>query len=165
MAKKRRNRAQSQIVSTVILILITIVAAGLIIGFIIPFVKDKLSGGDCLDIINQVEISSGYTCYDDSGVDNYTQVQIHIGPVRNLIDGFIVELGGASSKSFKILENDNSDVSMYNNENFSLPNDAEERTYILNIFSKPDYIKVYPVLRGDKYCGEADSVLSIDDGC
>ena len=163
MVKKRGTKAQSQIISTVLLILITIAAAGLIINFVVPFVKEKLSGGDCLDIISKVKISPGYTCYNETDpLRNVIQVQIHIDDIRNSISGFIVELGGPSSQSIKILEDDNSGVTMYGGGNFELPNNTEERTYEISVSKKPEFIKVYPVLKNNnKNCGESDSVLEI----
>ena len=127
MIKKRGIKGQSQIVSTVLLILIAIAAAGVIIAFVIPFVKDKLSGGNCLEVISDVELESRYTCYDAS--NNEMLVQIHIGEIRDLIGGFMVELGGPSSQNVKILEDDNSRVVMYNGDSFELPSDSESRTY------------------------------------
>tara|TARA_Y100000310_G_scaffold160433_1_gene160193 strand:+ start:522 stop:1007 length:486 start_codon:yes stop_codon:yes gene_type:complete len=160
MIKKRGIKGQSQIVSSVLLILIAIAAAGLIIGFVIPFVKNKLSGGDCLEIINKVKISPRYTCYDDP---NSVLVQIHIDDIRDVIDGFSVELGGPSSKNYNILEDDHTGVSMYEGGSFELPNNTEERTYNMSVTVKPEYIKVYPILKGGKSCGEADSETDIKD--
>jgi len=73
------KRSQSQIITTILLILIGVIAAGIIMSFIIPFIKDKLQGGDCLDVVNKIEISSGYTCYNTTDDLNYTHVQVHIG--------------------------------------------------------------------------------------
>ena len=158
MIKKRVIKGQSQIVSTVLLILIAIAAAGLIIGFVIPFVKNKLSGGDCLEVISKVEIKQGYTCYSDS---NLMSIQISIGAVRDLIKGFVVELGGASSKSVNILEDDHEEVRMYGGEGFEIPNSTESRTYNISVTVEPEYIKVYPVLKEGNTCSEADSLIEI----
>ena len=92
------KRGQSQIVSTVLLILLVIAAAAIIFGFVIPFVKDKLASGDCLDVAGKVEIGSSHTCYDGSDM----QVQVEIKDIKGLIEGFTIELGGASTESYKI---------------------------------------------------------------
>jgi len=157
------KRSQSQIISTVLLILLVIVAAGLIFAFVVPFVKNRLSSGNCLDVIGKVEISSGYTCYNPS--DENMSVQVHIADIQDLIDGFVIELGGASSKSVKIINNSKgfgSDFFMYGNEGFSFPENNEERTYIIPISNKPDSIKVYPVLKGGKTCDVSDVATEVE---
>jgi len=162
--KIKSKTAQSQVVGTILLVLITVVAAGLIMAFVIPFVKNKLpeENQNCLDVISKVQISSGYTCYNsDSRVQS---VQIHIDDIRNSIKGFSVELGGASSKAVKILEDDYSGVSMYDGGNFELPNNTEERTYnISSITTKPTYIAVYPILKNNKLCEASDTIRDVED--
>lgn len=157
------KRSQSQIISTVLLILLSIVVAGLIAAFVIPFVKDRLPGENenCLDVIGKVEISSGYTCYNSTNVS--ANVQIHIYEVRDSIKGFTIELGGASSKAIKVLEDDYLGVRMYGGGEFELPNSTEERTYIIDTTNKPDYIAVYPVLKNNKLCEASDTVRDVEN--
>jgi len=159
----KKKSAQSQIVATVLLILITIVAAGLIMAFVIPFVKDKLpsQNENCLEVISKVRISSGYTCYDSP--NNTQSVQIHIDDIRDSIKGFVIELGGPSSKATRALEDDNSGVSMYGGGSFELPNNTEERTYNIPADTKPTYIAVYPVLKNDKLCEASDTARDVED--
>jgi len=166
----KSKRSQGGIISAVLLILIVIAAAGIVIIFVIPFVKDKLSSGDCLDVVGKVEISSSdYTCYDSGNTE--MEVQVGIGAVRDLISGFSVELGGASSKTFKIINSTTgiTDVTMYSGGvpvvPIELPGNNEQRTYIFdNILSKPDFIKVYPILENGKAC-DASGVVSVIDNC
>lgn len=159
-----KKRGQSQIITTVILILIGITAASLIMSFVIPFIQDKLQSGDCLDVIGHVEISSGYTCYNSSVTSNYTHVQIHIGEIEDLIDGFAIELGGPSSKTFKITNDTHTSINMYGGESFELPGNNEERTYIIaESRTKPESINVYPILKGGNACPASDSVVDIEN--
>lgn len=161
--KNKSKHSQSQIVGTVLLILITVIAAGLIMAFVVPFIKDKLpdKNQNCLDVISKVKISSGYTCYN---VTNKTQqVQIHIDDIRSSIKGFTIELGGASSKAVRALQDDNLGVRMYGGGTFQLPNNTEERTYTVNVTIKPDSIAVYPVLKNNKVCEASDSLAEIED--
>ena len=72
------NRAgQSEIITTVLLILLSIVGITIIMSFAIPFVKDQLASGDCLDVVDEIKISSNkaYTCYDAAA--GSMRVQIH----------------------------------------------------------------------------------------
>ena len=157
-----KKRGQSQIISTVLLILISIIAASLIIAAVIPFVKDKLSEGDCLDVLGKITISNKYTCYNESALENITLVQIHIDDIRDLINGFAIELGGSSSKSVKIVEGNPENIKMYGEGDFEIPNSTEERTYNISVISKPDRIAVYPILTNNKLCSESDSITEVD---
>ena len=153
------KRSQSQIITTVLLILIGVIAAGVIMTFVIPFIKEKLQSGDCLEVVNQIEISSGYTCYDGT----MQTVQIKIEDIRDLIIGFAVELGGPSSQTTKIVEGNPENVVMYDGDNFEIPNSTTSRTYNITIDTKPDYISVYPILKNSKICPVSDSVIDIED--
>jgi len=162
--KINSKHSQSQIVGTVLLILITVVAAGLIMAFVVPFIKNKLpeQNQNCLDVISKVRISTGYTCY--SSVNTNQSVQIHIDDVRDSIKGFIIELGGPSSKSVRIIEGENHlGVVMYDGLEFGLPNNTEERTYNISSPLKPDSIAVYPVLKNNKLCDASDTVRDVEN--
>jgi len=163
MIKKRGKRSQSQIVGTILLILITVVAAGLIMAFVIPFIREKLpdKSQNCLDVISKVKISGAYTCYNATSKNQ--SVQIHIDDVRNSIKGFTIELGGPSSRAVRALEDDNLGVKMYGGEVFQLPNNTEERTYLIASTTKPTYIAVYPVLKNNKVCEASDSLAEIEN--
>jgi len=154
--------SQSQIVSTVLLILISILAIILVFGFVGPFIKERLSAGNCLDVVGKIEISSGYTCYNGSA----TQVQVHIGEIRDLIEGVSIELGGATSKNYKIINGTQvSEVLMCSGNNeLELPDNNEERTYIINnIDERPEIIRIYPILKGGRVCDASDAITNIDN--
>jgi flagellin-like protein len=156
------KRSQSEIVSSVLLILLVIVAAMLIFAFVVPFVKEKLSSGDCLSVAGKIEVSSGYTCYNGTAM----QVQVHILDIRSLIDGFSIELGGASTNNYKILNNTNvSGVKMCTSTGKLEvpPSDNTERTYVINSVSEPNVIRVYPILKGGKTCDASDTITSVED--
>jgi len=160
------KRSQGAIISVVLLILIVIASSVIVITFVIPFINDKLSSGDCLDVIREVQISSSeYTCYDSANTQMY--VQISIGAVRDLIAGFSIELGGVASQSFKLINGTQvTNVKMYdNNPEIKLPEDNAATTYIFsNILSKPSFINVYPTLENEKSCGASDT-LTIIESC
>lgn len=153
--------SQSAIISSVLLILLVVVATMLIFAFVLPFVKERLSSGDCLDVTGKIEISSGYTCYNGTAM----QVQVHILEIRNLIDGFSIELGGASTNNYKILNNTVvTKVKMCNGiQTLEVPpSDNTERTYVIN-GTKPNVIRIYPILKGGKTCDASDSITEISD--
>jgi len=164
MIKKKEKRSQSQIIGAILLILITVVAAGLIMAFVVPFIKEKLpeKNQNCLDVISKVRISSGYTCYNLT--NNVQLVQVHIDDIRDSIKGFTIELGGPSSRAVRVVEDDaHLGVRMYGGGGFELPNNTEERTYIIDLTNKPTYIAVYPVLKNNKLCEASDTVRDVED--
>ena len=90
----KSKRAQSQIVETLLLILIVVVAVGLVGYFAINFIKKQQESGKCFDVRDQLEIKSHpkYTCYSD-GADNTiptdddkVRVQVGVGKI-DLING------------------------------------------------------------------------------
>jgi hypothetical protein len=172
MKKRGRNnlfkavKSQSQIISTVLLILLVMAAMVIISGVVINIVKDNLSQKGCLDVAGTIEISDGYTCYNADATVPEMQVQVHIGAIRDSIDGFAIEMGGASTSSYKITNSTPAPtgVRMCNQSTvIYIPGDNEERTYIIPASSKPNSIRVYPILKGGKLCDTPDSVTSVQE--
>ena len=162
MKKGLKNlKSQSEIISSVLLILLVVIATMLIFAFVIPFVKKQISSGDCLDVAGKVEISSGYTCYNGSAM----QVQVHVLNIRSLIEGVSIELGGASTNNFKITNDATiSGVSMCNgSQTLEVPPaDNTERTYVITA-DKPNVVRIYPILKGGKVCDASDTITEIED--
>ncbi len=157
----KSKRSQSQIIATILLILITISAAAIIGTFATGFVKDKLEETNCFDVANQLEISNNlqYTCYDQ--INNNMFIQIHLLDAD--IEGFVIEIGGASTTTYTIKEGTAiPQIGMYGqakNSPLELPGKNEEKTY--NITSeKPEIIAVYPVIEDGKICDESDSITN-----
>lgn len=157
------KKAQSQVITAVLLILIVISLAIIILNFTVPFVKDKLSGTGCLDVVGQVSFSNNpsYTCFD--GNNNEIRLQVHIGNVDEILEGFLIEIGGASTKSLQITDGSIvNNVKMFNGSNtLELPGRNEERTYIINE-SSLETIKIYPLLKDDNVCESTDLIETLD---
>ena len=98
------KKGQGEVVSTIILILIVIAAAAIITAFAIPFVRNQTSKGNCFSVLGEDNIgiseSLQYTCYNQSG--NEMIVQIHLGDIYDKIDGFSIEIGGATTNKYDI---------------------------------------------------------------
>ena len=162
------KRSQANVISMVLIILLVMATVAIIIGVVLPFVREKLSSGDCFDVVgaDSLEISSGYTCYND-GTDEM-HIKISVGSVRDLIEGFSIELGGASTDSYVLINGTTvTDVQMHGIPGSAIelpPNDNTERTYtIKNVNSKPEVIKVYPTLVGGRVCSASDVATTIDN--
>ena len=166
------KKAQSQVIAAVLLILLVLVAGGIIMSFAVPFVKNQLSGTECFDMVGKVEISNNdrYTCYkkgilnESSNITSSDEmrVQIHIGDIEKDLGGFAIELGGASSKAYQIIDEAVEGITMYNGDTtLTLPGKNEERTYIIQIDGEPDSISVYPKLKSGKTCDRSDFLPQI----
>ena len=159
----KSKKSQSQVVTAVLLILIVIILAFIVMNFVVPFVKNSLSGSDCFSVAGSVDITNNvkYTCFNESLGPDFTLIQIHIDDINASIEGFKIELGGASSKTYTIKQGDpvNTEVTMYTySTTIEIPGNNEERTYNITREGMPDYIKVYPILAGGKTCESSDTL-------
>ncbi len=162
----KSKRSQSEIMGTVILILIVVSIAVILFTFAVPFVKERLAGTGCFDIINQVSFSdSKYTCFnnknDVDASNDEINLQVHFRELNESLEGFLIELGGATSKSIEIKKGSSfNNVKMYNgnyNELLELPGKNEERTYTF-LQGYPEYVRIYPILKGGKTCDVSDVI-------
>lgn len=161
MSFKKNIQAQSEIISTVLLILLSIAAAGIIIAFAVPFVQNQISGSDCVNVVNSVEISNNvqYTCYDNLAKN--MSVQIHMGDNQNKTKGFSITLGSASTKNYQITNTLPAGVYLFGGDSI-LPSANTERTYVItNITTMPDSVSVYSILTNGKICDASDTYNSI----
>ena len=166
----KSKRAQSEIMGTVILILIVVSVSIILFTFAIPFVKEKLASTDCFDVINQVSITDGkYTCFDDKNTaddtDDEVNVQVHFGELNDSLSGFFIELGGATSKTIEIKAENVDNVRMYDadyTQELELPGKNEERTYVI-LNEEPEYLRIYARLTTGKICDVSDSVDKLNE--
>ena len=165
------KKAQSQIVTAVLLILIVIALAVVVLNFSMNFVKDKLSGTGCFEAVDKVTFtnSKDYTCYytyiiqvvdEDDITKHLLNLQVHIGDIDESISGFLIETGGATTISREIKEGETADnVTMYGGgETLELPGKNEERTYVFDFVITPETVKIYPILTDGQVC-EASDIL------
>lgn len=162
------KRSQSQVVTAVLLILIVIALAVLILNFSTNFVKDKLSGTGCFEAVGQVTFtnSNKYTCFNDSdpsGTNDHLLLQVHIGDFNSSISGILIETGGADTQSIQIKSGGSAtDVTMYDGTTIlDLPERNEERTYVFSMASRPESVKVYPILNDEQVCDASDIIETI----
>jgi len=163
------KKAQSQIVTAVLLILIVIALAVVVLNFSMNFVKDKLSGTGCFEAVDKVTFtnSNKYTCYyteiikvgNEDVTKHLLNLQVHIGDINESISGFLIETGGATTISKEIKGGEVDDVTMYNKEKIlEIPGKNEERTYVFTVKSSPETVKIYPILTDGQVC-EASDIL------
>jgi hypothetical protein len=151
------KKSQSQVISVILIVLLTVVAVSIIGNFVIGFIKEKTNEDHCVDIISEAEIiDSEYTCYNESG--KFLLIKISIGEIEDKLGGFAIDLG---EKTYKI-KNGESEISMYSGGEFTLPKNNEARTYkISNVNTIPETIKLHLLTKKEKYCEASDSLEGI----
>jgi flagellin-like protein len=111
------NKGLSDVVATVLLLLVTVAAIAALSGILIPFVRERLYGStDCAHYEDQFTFAEevqglNYNCYDNS---NYHGTSIKTKPAINesdsTITGFLVSFQSSSgSKEFQITKTAASD--------------------------------------------------------
>ena len=161
------KKGQSEVISTVLLILVTIVAVMVIIAFVVPFVRNNLSRTECVKYVDKVSIVNNldYSCYNTSTTE--MDVQIHVGDVGTMLSGFSIEIASSSSKTFKIQNSSLSEptgVKMYDGlTTLELPGKNEERTYRITGVTRPTIVRVYPILSNGQTCESASSLNMIEE--
>jgi len=165
----KSTRSQSEVITTVLLVLIGIVAVGLLSAFVINFVRNNLQSSDCLGLQGQVTIGTddAMTFFNLSSsrsrvVIERTQKDFNLSGVNVILEND----GGA--KSYKIRPGTSVNVCQFvsatvcNYSNIVLPGTSNPKvTYRINAtgdFSGSNSVKkisVIPVLKGEVACTEA----------
>jgi flagellin-like protein len=134
---KMQKKAVSALVATVLLILITVAAVGIIWGAIMPMINQATQyGQSCMNARLQINTDSGYTCYNASGV---VLANIERGAEDFVPTGIqLVVSGGGQSKVFKVSDKLAAPSSVselpsnYSGNALDVPGTNEARTYVVN---------------------------------
>jgi flagellin-like protein len=91
------KKGVSAVVATVLIIMITVAAVGLVWAVVIPMIKDNLGvSSSCKDIDISIDTSGGYTCYDSAQKIVSVQVKRGSGEVGVRGVNFLLSSGGNS---------------------------------------------------------------------
>ena len=159
----QNKKAQSQIIGTILLIALVLVATGIITAFAIPFIKEQLSKSDCFKVADKLEITNHpqYTCYDS--INNRMLVQVHLKDTED-IEAFTIELAGANSETFTITNGRTPKVFTYeDSRDLQLPQQNQERTYKIVSDTKPQTIRIYPIIKDQKTCDPSSTITTIKE--
>ena len=131
----KHKKAVSALVATVLLILITVAAVGIIWGAIMPMITTSLNvGRECLNARLTVNTQSGYTCIISTA--NQTQVMISRGSEEFTPAGMqILASGQGRTITISLNSTPNAFVRMIDGiygGALQIPNINEERTYVIN---------------------------------
>jgi len=166
------KRGISTIIATVLVLLLTIVAASMLFGFVVPFVKNSLDSGDCIKTLEYFSFDNeiaGYNCYNYSaGLAAVTIKAKDNQKISEDINGLSLLLITDTEDSIKININDNAAVSNAlngarmidaNAEATILAKNGEIRTYVINTgLNLIKTAEVYPVLKGKTCEGKNDEI-------
>ena len=98
------KKGVSEVIATVLIILLTVTAIGILGVVIIPFVQKNLEEGSlCSDTLNKIEIIHDDSCYNSNPLNQRTDVKVKVGNVD--IDGIYLVFENpdiSESKSFDI---------------------------------------------------------------
>ncbi len=159
-----QKRGVSPVIATVLLVVITLVAIGILAAFVIPFVNKSLSNEDCFNILGNLKFEdSSYSCYVN---DNPGRTGFSIRVDNKDIVGFkTVFYSGGSSEPVEIINSTDGtalspEVRMLGNStNLVLPKTGGVRTYVVHgIYEK---IELYPILSSGTTCDQSDILEDI----
>ncbi len=164
MIKMKNKKAVSPVITTILLILVAIVAVGILSAFVKPWITENLRG-DCFRTIDQIEIDteSKYTCWQDIDGDLILNLSVKRGSEPLGIERFIITVyGEGTSETFDIGNGANDpNIAMINqpyNTPLEIPARREMRTYSLNTSFTTEITsaEIAPVVEGDTFCNAVD---------
>lgn len=164
------KRGLSQVVATVLLILLTLAAVAIIATVLVPFVKNNLEGStNCISPQKRfVFDDSEYTCFERSSGYALNGVSVKATGESSAEDApsFVLDfINEGSSTSAPVV--DGSSVSLTNGglrmismsqNTLDIPATGELRTYVYNSTVPVDRIEIHTKLKGGKVCPAGDTI-------
>ncbi len=156
------RRGVAPIVATVLIIMITVVAATLIAVFVIPFIDDKLGEGKtCFETLGDLEIyDSDYNCYFES-ISGENRTGFSINVKGDKISGFKVVLVDSGNADSIGITNGTADgrIRMLGksfSEALDFPELGGVRTYVYK--GRAKVVEIYPVTNENEQCDLSDRI-------
>lgn len=167
------RKGVSPVIATMLLLVITVVLAGLIMAFVLPFVRDKLGDSkECIDTLEGLEFAeSRFNCYEGPGLTLETGFSIKVkkdtvkgarislirqddsSDVADLKDG--ITISSTTGLSVRMVS-----VVAYSTP-IQFPDQAgEQMAYISKNADNVPYVKaeISPITESGKVCEVADIV-------
>jgi hypothetical protein len=171
MAKKSRYKKKglSTIVITLLLIVLSLVAVGIVWAFSNNLIKKQISSSEsCFGTSDKFKINGEYTCYSyDSSSGKYSlRFSLNVGNIK--VDKLIIGISSASSsKSYTLTNNAQtiSGLSYYpSGTSVKLPGINSGQTYLATAIStdKIDSMRIAPMIN-EAQCDIADSISDIQN--
>jgi hypothetical protein len=168
MAKKSSKHGLSTVVTTLIIIVLSLVAVGLVWVSVRGLVNKQISSSQsCFGNYNKITLNAQYTCYEEISPSNYNlRFSLSVGDVN--VDKIIVSVSSASTVNSYVITNVSqpiSGLSMYPSglNNIIIPSSNAGLTYRATGFTAGiDSIQITPVIGGNQ-CDPSDSIANIED--
>ena len=162
----KNRKGLSEIIGTLIVIVLVLLAAGIVWGVVNNILKDKIkSSTSCFGNFGKITLDKKYTCYDTSTNPGKVRFSLNRGDVN--VDNVLISItNGAETKSFKVNNNAQAtDGLTYLNGSsiVSLPpkNGGITYTYLWTN-DAPKTIQIAPMIDGQQ-CEVSDSITEIDN--
>ncbi|MEK6827062.1 MAG: hypothetical protein AABX99_01090 [Nanoarchaeota archaeon] len=165
---KKDKRALSTIVVTLILIVLSLVAVGIVWGFISNIINKQISSSQsCFGNYDKIKLDGQYTCYEISGTNYDLRFSLYMGDVK--VDKVIISVSSAGTSNSYAITNTAQNIvglapyPMGTSNSVILPVKNAGLTYKATGFtSKIDSIKIAAVIDGTQ-CDVSDTLTQIED--
>lgn len=154
----QNKKAVSDVVATVLLILVTIAAIALIAAVIIPFVQDNLQNQneelDCFDVSSEVSFVTKDSCLSDTDVN----LKVRFGNVETNTIYVLLEDSQGNVERFDLVEGENLD--RFTPNPIDLPSKGGgEKTYSISRDGKEYKESSVGVIINKKACNVGDTLV------
>jgi len=170
--KLRNKKAVSEVIATMLIVLISVALIVVVAKFIIPFVKNSLTQStECINYMNSYKFqesfySNGnelrYNCFDKTNHVGFSvKGDASIENDSSLLGFDLILYEEGSSKKISIRKGDSSEIKMLSgNTSIQIPLRGEVRTYVYTkqgegIFTS---MEVHPVLASGRVCDVSDRI-------
>jgi flagellin-like protein len=165
-----QKRGISPVIATVLLLLLTLVIAGILTYYVLPFVNNTLKGsGECFELLNTIELEQNkYSCYyvpGGSSTQARTAFTLRVDYAQSIDLKVIAYKPRRTSGESFVLKNgvdypSGTDVRMLDkgwSDPLDIPSNGMIRTYVL--VGAYEKIEVNPILKSGKVCNEQRSII------
>lgn len=143
----------SSVVATVLIILLTVVAVGLLGQFVVPYVQNTLDDSSiCLDYQKYASFNSelNFNCYNVLDKEYYLSVQTASKPeLTSNVRGFVFVFEN-KTESIPVRVVTNSSIGIYGETGFELPDSGETITYNYSSESQYTSVAIYTLINDKK---------------
>ena len=163
---KKQKRAQAEVITTILLILVGIAAVIVVSGFVINMVRNSLKGTDCFETMGQLKINSdtSFTFFNSTNKSLYLNIERETKQFN--LTGISVTFGtDYSTKTIKITSGsvDNVKYILSNGtivDNVEMPDVGETKTYVISVSSygltEVNTVIIAPIIINNVQCDKAD---------
>ncbi|MGV8151505.1 MAG: hypothetical protein ACP5OG_00335 [Candidatus Nanoarchaeia archaeon] len=176
------KKAQSEVISTILIVFLSIVAFSIISAFTINYIRGVTNKSKCTDVMGKIEIVNDvdFSCYYDpqplpSGASKGLRLQIKLKDVSDEISGFGIQLNSVDSKTYKVTRtSSDSGICMYDKDKPgeclkkdsadltpSVPDANSGKTYFIKTDQKPKTVNVNFIMSDGNVCDVSDTMTEI----